>query len=330
MRSWRLIFAASLAWTFFGMQALANCWLLTQTIDLANETFDPDEAATPELYDTLNKAIIALNNDEVLMALKASGQSHTFGTLRNFLTQIKFVTQNPDRDAFQFTDRMNKDFDAVREIVAEACDRSDVEAAQAAAVLASADPTDGEVNLSLATQLSNRTVSEKDQIEALEQSYRSDLLLQLWAVLISAAVVAVALYYGLRFVRIWHRNRRRCKVPAELVYIISTIPGQISVVGRLGCRFEPDPDFDLSGLSDVAAGTFCTLKVADEELSTKLISSIADRTRMLFVTPISRSIVNEITANSLTRCQLDYSALKTSLNHSTAMEPHLTSQPKAG
>lgn len=313
MTMWQgsVFWKALVAWALLAQMASANCTLLLQAMDLATQSFAAQSSAADADYDRLHLTITMLKNDEVLRALQASGQAHTFGSLRNFLTQMKFVAQSPNPSTFEYTDRMARDFETSQEVISAACSGIGSQTGSTGAQdPANAAESDGLAGIRSATGQARSTISEADAMRMISQDMKVDKLAGFLSLFVVIAAFCISLYYCWRFARLWYRNRRICDVPATLIYILTEVPGRIRIIGRMGCRFEPSEKVDVDLLEQMTAGTFCTLKVQDKELNSQLILSLTKGLAMLFVTQLSRDEVNAMTAGSKVPSRLDLSALK--------------------
>ena len=312
MRGSIAVFAAIAVWLALAGPVRAACDQMMEAIRLADISFSGSAEQDPVLLRRLNQTITDLNNDEVLRALKATGQAGAFGDLRNFLTQLRFVTQSAADNPFRFTPEMQAALEDSHRVIRTACDSPDLPAGQAASPGGAADasslaatPADG-MGHSLAERLTRPLTRAQEQF--LQDNFRLVLLLQLIGGIVLAILVVIALHYAVVIFKLIRRNRRICRVPAVMDCMMTPIDGHVTVIGVYGCSFDA---VDMAGetLGAISPGTYCTLRAGRHAFSAKVMRVSANRCGMHFTKPLRRETVRQILAGSEIPVKLDFSAL---------------------
>ncbi|MFK7835570.1 MAG: hypothetical protein AB8B60_05065 [Sulfitobacter sp.] len=277
---------------------------------LAERTFEPAAVSTPENMTTLNAAIIDINNDELLATLQRAGRGKDFGNLRNFLTQIKLITQARSQSGFTLTPAMRADLVLARSVLEASC----FDAAGNPLPRPEGDMAGGEENnqpkLSITTWLERSGVLTQAQRDILERQFNFRLLGQLLIFALSAIILAVAAHYGLIFARILRRGRRICKIPATLTCLLVKVKGHVTILGQQGCRFEATVPADLIQLKGTSEGTYCLLDLPERTCSAKLITRVSEDFRMKFETPLARAETGQLCDHSITPAKFDFTPVQ--------------------
>jgi hypothetical protein len=279
---------------------------------LTERSFGENPQRSQGQLDRLHRSIQALNNDEILLTLKASGLGGAFGDLRNFLTEIKFIAQRPMQPGFQLDARMRADMEMARRVVDTACE-TNTEGGSATArggAPAGVGTPGSDPEVALGTQLHEprRYRLSLEQQAFLRQNFKLDLLLKLLFGSLLAVALVLAAHYGIVFLRVWRRNRRCCQIPAEMHYLMTPLRGHVSVLGRFGCVFELDPEAP-EVPQDVTPGIFCTLELGERPLNGKLTDTAGRTWGMRFRTPLSPAEMRGLLALSELPPRLDFSVI---------------------
>ncbi|MEW9920721.1 hypothetical protein AB2B41_13990 [Marimonas sp. MJW-29] len=282
-----------------------------QSIELAERNFGDGQSSQPAELRALNTTISGMNNDALLLALKGSGQAYAFGDLRNFLTQLKFLSAAAHQGRYQFTDQMAEDLRRARTVADTACgSATSAGAASNAATQGDAATAARGTYKSLELGSREKPVLTLAQREFLQQSFQFGTLARLFTGIAGAAALALLAHYGLLVARVLRRNRRICEVPAELHCMMEAVPGRITVLGRYGCVFTPDAPDLFDPLAGISAGTYCTVRPTDAELGAKLMRDLSDDCSLLFTTPLDLPQMRDLLAASEIPARYDFSVIK--------------------
>ena len=304
-----LIFAAALLITFSGA-AFATCQDLALAVDLTERNFAPGATSRSAELTQLNDAISRISNDELLRVLRSEGRANAFGDLRNFLTQLKFISASADGNDFRFTPKMQANLGFVRELVDTVCADG---GPQPDPALAGKKATEraGENPLSSISQWPGAKNLFGGKTGA---TYQDDgqlhMLVELVLLVFMATVLVITGRYALQLFRLNQRRRRICVIPAELICMMTTLPGHLTVLELTCCIFTPAPCKEADDMRDVSAGTYCTLRVDEVDLSARLTTPIKDEVEILFDAPISARTQACFLAQSEAPVRLDLSPLK--------------------
>ncbi|NNK15408.1 MAG: hypothetical protein HKP51_00725 [Sulfitobacter sp.] len=291
--------------------ALAGCSALMDSIELAEQNFSIGKAHDAASLRELNQTIREINNDDVLLVLRGTGQASAFGDLRNFLTQLKFISEAANRDTFQFTPRMQQDLGRAREIVNTACDHRagpSIESGSVTTDRQRGDQSTHDHSLGLGSQ--RKPMLSPAQKAFLEESFNLSLLARLIAGVAIAVALVLFAHYGLVLVQVLRRNRRICEVPAEFTCMMNAVPGSVTVLGRHGCVFLPASPDDAQTIEGVTKGTYCTLHIQDTALTAKLLRDVSTDCRILFAEPISKQLMKTLLTQSEKPVRYDFSVMR--------------------
>ena len=291
--------------------ASAGCAALLQSIELAVQNFASDTVKEPSSLNQLNRMIHGINNDDLLMILRASGQASAFGDLRNFLTQLKFISEATNRDTFQFTPSMEQDLGRAQGIAQRACGAAAGIEVEAGAT-ATGQGNDGQSaqGQSLGIGSQRTSMLSPAQQAYLEESFNFTLLGRLIFGMTLSVLAVLSAHYGLVLYQVLRRNRRICEIPAEFLCMMNEVPGNLTVLGRRGCIFLPASPDEAREIDGVTKGTYCTLRIDDIELSAKLLHDVSTECRMLFATPISPHLMKTLLSQSEKPVRYDFSVMK--------------------
>jgi len=291
--------------------ALAGCSALMHSIELAEQNFSTGKAHNAASLRELNQTIHEINNDDVLLVLRGKGQASAFGDLRNFLTQLKFISEAANRDTFQFSPRMQQDLGRAREIVDTACDHRAGASVQSGSVATDhhrgyQSPRDH--SLGLGSQM--KPMLSPAQKAFLEESFNLNLLARLIAGVVLAVALVLFVHYSFVLVQVLRRNRRICQVPAEFICMMNAVSGNVTVLGRHGCVFLPASPDDAQTIEGVTKGTYCTLHIQDTAMTAKLLCDVSTDCRILFTEPISKQMMKTLLIHSEKPVRYDFSVMK--------------------
>ena len=280
-------------------------------VALTDQVFGETSFRAPVQMELLYLTITQLDNEDMLRALQASGQGSAFGDLRNFLTEVRFLTQMPDRADIRLDARMRADLDKARRVVATACTPPEPEGGDGPAPESDEPGKSGTKTLTALaeriTQTARRALSG-DQQAYLQDNFKLELLLRLLAGIALAAALAAAAHYGFVVFKVVRRNRRTCRIPARLDCMMTPLDCQVIVLGRLGCVAELSGP-DRADMPELSSGTYCTLSVADQTISAKLTRRLKRGQGMLFAQPLAPEVMRRMLAQSLEPTRLDFSVV---------------------
>lgn len=309
-----ILFTLALLWMALCTSAQANCDSLLRSIDLAEQTFGPNQTITDEALFALNHTIKNMNNDEILLLLRRSGQGSAFGDLRNFLTQLRLAAQFADADGFTFTPRMERDLRSARRIVNTACYQDGdinrpIPATQTNAQLRTEDRP-ARVGDRLKDALQNKGLLSASQRAYLDEQFNFRLLGALFASLMLVLIIAVGIRYSLLILLIMRRNRRICEIPATLTCMMTSVPGNLTIVGRYGCRFTPTSPKEMEAVAGTSTGTYCKVEVNGREINGKLMEDISANAKLLYSEPKDRPELAWLFQASVVPPRYDFSVLR--------------------
>lgn len=117
----------------------------------------------------------------------------------------------------------------------------------------------------------------------------------------------LSVHFGLIALTSRKRVRHFCKVPAILDIAGQVVPGHVTILGRLGNRFEPEADAWAETLKGFETGMYCTLGIDGKTLAAKTMSSEPPCLGMLFSEPLEPEEVFALLEGSLTKPKPDRS-----------------------
>ncbi|MEQ6202981.1 hypothetical protein ABMC88_07980 [Sulfitobacter sp. HNIBRBA2951] len=146
------------------------------------------------------------------------------------------------------------------------------------------------------------TFSEKSEL-AIERfaSARSGYTLSLGVVLfllflVCLVVLARALLSTV-YAYIYHR--KTCRITASMMFGERTIFGYIVVLGRNGCRFEPEQPMERLAIPDLIASGNPRVEVFDVVLPSRLNGVTDDYFSLFFAEPMNMKVLNRIFGKSI-------------------------------
>lgn len=146
------------------------------------------------------------------------------------------------------------------------------------------------------------TFSEKSEL-AIERfaSARSGYTLSLGVVLfllflVCLVVLARALFSTI-YAYIYHR--KTCRITASMTFREKTIFGYIVVLGRNGCRFEPEQPMGKLAIADLIAAGNPRIDVLDVALPSLLNAVTEDYFSLFFAEPINMKVLNRMFGKSI-------------------------------
>ncbi len=303
-----LIFAMAVTFASSGPMAAA-CQALAQAVDLTERNFAPGQAADPGELAQLNSLISGISNDALLSVLRSGGQANAFGNLRNFLTQVKFISASTEPDLFRFTPQMQDDLSSARKLVDAVCTANMQKSEQPSLVKSEPGQTNENVPAALRDWLNRNRIFGPERADPQADGQLHMLVPLVLLVLIAAALV-IAGRYAVQFLLLTQRKRRLCSIPADLVCMMTTVPGHVTVLELAGCTFIPTPGRAAEEMRDVSAGTYCAIWMDGVELQARLTSKISEDVDMDFTEPLASHALGALLDQSETPVRFDFSALR--------------------
>ncbi|KIN60891.1 hypothetical protein Z945_1874 [Sulfitobacter noctilucae] len=319
------------------MQAQATCIALAQVVQTATTGFPEDRAAHPETLQAITTTVNDINNDAMLRILRGGGKAASFGDVRNFLTQLAFLSQNPPEAGAVLTDDMRDGLALTRSIITEVCQAADAASGPDNMSPAGVDSdSSGEgIFETVADRTGKRSTDwaaqPPDKIESLLQAAKKDQSVGVLAAVLlglaSSIVLSFALRFGLLFIQVAQRGRQTCSVPAKLTCMFESIPGKITVLGCYGFKFAPENRTEDAFPQGLSTGTYGQILIGRDTFDIKLGSSGDAVWSILFIDPLRRSQVNRLLAGSQERPRLDFSVLTSDKDNRRAFRNYATGGP---
>lgn len=311
MRILRSFGLVCLAWLWLPGMAYADCDQLLSVIDLAQDTFSVETGPDQNRLTEINKLIRSINNDDMLAILRQSGQAHSFGSVRHFLTVLMFIADRPQEELNRPV-TFDQDLAKTATVLHEACrGQTDLNAATTPDHSRPASIRPGQ------TARWRRLPRWVADIEAEIAEHRNQLRLLGVAMLglVLAVLFAIAVHIALKVFRIVHRGRSICDVPMHAHVLGRRIDGRITNISRRGCTIVPamlaesDDELDGGDTALIARGTYFNIKVGDFTLNARTLTEGNDFYQVIFSTPLSQKKRREVLHNSLRPARYDLSSL---------------------
>ena len=294
MCRFRTLTAVCLLWLCSGIAALADCDRLLSVVELVQHGFANGTQADKPTLIQINNLISELDNDALLAVLRQSGQGNKFGSLRHFLTVMKFITHRPETPGtlpLTFSD----DLAQASGIVSKVCsDRSSL------AAIGGGQQGGGQSTLGTRSGSWQQRSGWIRDINAEIERHRDQLrvlgYVVIWLVL--ALLLAIAGHFTVMALRILYRGRSVCDVPVTLDVMGDRFDGRITVIGKLGCQVFLSPIYDAQDLPDISRGTYLNVVIDGQTQNAKTLMESTDVYRLLFSTPLPRKKLKQILATS--------------------------------
>ncbi|MGC1506179.1 MAG: hypothetical protein WA782_18825 [Sulfitobacter sp.] len=274
-------------------------------IDLAQDSFRNGTAPDKSRLLKINKLIRDINNDAMLLVLRQSGQAHSFGSLRHFLTVLKFTADRPTAE-LTWPASFNDDLTQASETIRNACNTLTTHSAAA--------PSDGDLGGSAGLgqtgqwkQLHRLVADISGEIEKHRRELRRLGVVILGLVL--AVFLAMVVHFALMILQIIYRGRSICDVPMTLEIFGEHIEGRITIIGKLGCFIIPIAPPDNSLPPMISRGTYINITIEDQTLNAKTVIESKEMYRVLFSTPLTGKNLRRILVASEVPVRYDLSAL---------------------
>lgn len=290
--------------------ASAECRALAQAVNLTERNFAQGGVSDPAELAQLNGLISGISNDQLLSVLRSGGRANAFGDLRNFLTQLKFISAATDRSAFRFTPQMQEDLSFAREIVDRICSGAMDQPGETLTATGQADQRDEDRFVGFQAWLGKQRIFGSGNGTVLQVDGRWQMLAPLVLLVLVAAALVIAGHYIVQLLRLMRRRRRICSIPAELVCMMTSMPGHVTVLELSGCTFTPTPGRAADEMRDVSAGTYCSIWIDAVELHARLTSKISEEVEMAFSAPISAHTLTSFLDQSEAPVRFDFSTLR--------------------
>lgn len=304
-RTNRVVASTVVLWIWLSSAVFAACTDLNMVVSLASKGFSSGGQPDAQTFEQLSSLIEQINNDDMLLVLKRTGQAGSFGNLRNFLTELKFVAQSARGQSRQ-PESFASDMARANAIVRLACDDA---AAQ------SKDQSKGLQPGNLARGIGQRSQEARNLAAGLSEqvfanTYKLALLGKLLVVFIAVIAGTPLCHICAIMVRTIHRGRSLCDVPVIVEFMARDAPGSISILGRFGCRIVPQDAEAKSHMRSLCEGTYCRIKVGDRTINARAMYDAHHHVGLLFSNPLRHADLQDILAHSNVTARYDFSALQ--------------------
>jgi hypothetical protein len=268
---------------------------------LAQDGFANSRAGDRDVLVQIDTLIGEIDNDALLAVLRQSGQGYSFGSLRHFLTVLKFIAHRHE-DHSSLPPEFAYDLAQAAGIIAKACNSQPSENPTAA--------QNGGLEGATGARPSRRWHAQSAWVRDINAEIRKhrDQLRLLGVVLVGlvlAVLLAITGHFTMIALRVILRGRSICDIPMMLDFMGDRFDGRIMILGKLGCLIVLDLPPDNRSWPEISRGTYLNVVVDGQILNARTLHESSDEYRVMFSTPLTRKKLRQILATSLIPVRYD-------------------------
>lgn len=278
------------------VHVFAACQQMSRAIALASEGVIDVETPDPQVLIEIDALIADVNNDTLLLGLQRAGRGTQFGDLRNFLTQLRFFARQGPSNDLRLDATLTDTLGHMQTLVRETCSHPHNISTES-----QTNPKAGsQKKLALLGAKEKSFATLKAERDAEERAHSAQLanlatVVAGFAIAISTGVVT---YYGITLLKILRRGRRTCSIPAQIEQLGEKVPGRITIIGKLGCRFVPDTDKHAALMETLVKGSYANIIIQDALHNARIIKDPSEGCSMFFTDALSAQALRGLLAAS--------------------------------